>query len=171
MSGTVGSQGPAPGTTDAAPLEPVLLPGTDPVLLARLYPEQVAAGETMATLEAAAMEAGHAVKEAGALNEASQQEPVAGAPDAPAPPGQAPVNTAVPAVTQTGSTLNCTMGEWTGEPTSYAYAWQIDGVSAGTNSSSYDATSDVGKTATCTVTATNAAGSTAAPPSTGLVVA
>ena len=39
----------------------------------------------------------------------------------------APTNTTVPAVTQTGTTLTCTQGEWSGEPTSYSYAWQIDG--------------------------------------------
>jgi hypothetical protein len=83
-----------------------------------------------------------------------------------------PVNTTVPHVSQTGNVLNCTMGNWTGEPTAYAYQWQIDGVDVGTDSLDYTATAgDVGKTATCVVTATNAAGSTAAPPSVGVVVA
>ena len=84
----------------------------------------------------------------------------------------APVNTAVPAVTQSGATLNCTLGEWTGEPTSYAYAWQVNSVGVGTDAATYDVqAADVGQSATCTVTATNAAGSAAAPPSTGVVVA
>ena len=83
----------------------------------------------------------------------------------------APVNTEVPAVTQAGTTLSCTMGVWTGEPTSYAYAWTIDGASVGGDAATYDVQAgDVGKSAVCTVTATNAAGSTAAPPSTGVVV-
>jgi hypothetical protein len=84
----------------------------------------------------------------------------------------APVNTTVPAVTQAGATLTCTQGEWSGEPTSYAYAWQVNGTAVGTDAATYDVqAADVGGTATCTVTATNAAGSAAAPPSTGVVVA
>ena len=64
------------------------------------------------------------------------------------------------------------MGNWTGEPTSYAYAWQINGNPAGTDAATYDVQAgDVGGTATCTVTATNANGSTAAPPSNSVVVA
>lgn len=83
----------------------------------------------------------------------------------------APVNTAVPAVTQSGATLTCTQGTWTGEPTSYAYAWQINGTAAGSDAATYDVQAgDVGGTATCVVTATNATGSTAAPPSVGVVV-
>ena len=85
---------------------------------------------------------------------------------------QAPTNTAVPHVQQQGATLTCTMGEWTGEPTSYAYAWQVNGMGVGTDAATYDVqAADVGQTATCTVTATNAAGSAAAPPSVGVVVA
>ena len=84
----------------------------------------------------------------------------------------APVNRDVPAVTQSGSTLSCTMGNWEGEPTSYAYQWKIDGVDAGTGTADYAVQAgDVGKMATCVVTATNAHGSTAAPPSVGVVVA
>ena len=88
-----------------------------------------------------------------------------------APPRPAPVNTAVPAVTQAADVLSCTMGEWTGSPTGYAYAWAIDGGPVGTDSATYTALpADVGSTATCVVTATNATGSTAAPPSVGVVV-
>ena len=84
----------------------------------------------------------------------------------------APTNTTVPAVTQAGTTLTCTQGEWTGEPTSYAYAWKLDDAAAGSDAATYEALpEDVGKSATCTVTATNAAGSAAAPPSVGVVVA
>jgi hypothetical protein len=84
----------------------------------------------------------------------------------------APVNTAVPAVTQSGTTLNCTMGTWTGEPTSYAYQWKLDGTNAGTDAATYDVQAgDVGKAATCVVTATNAGGSTAAPESASVTVA
>lgn len=83
----------------------------------------------------------------------------------------APANISVPHVSQTGNVLHCTMGEWSHEPTSYAYQWQGDGEDVGTNSADYTRTpGDVGKTATCTVTASNATGSTTAPPSNEVVV-
>jgi hypothetical protein len=83
----------------------------------------------------------------------------------------APTNVAVPFVSQSGATLQSTMGEWTQDPTSYAYQWQIDGAAVGTDSPQYARVSgDVGKTATCVVTASNASGSATAPPSNGLVV-
>jgi hypothetical protein len=86
-------------------------------------------------------------------------------------PNAPPVNDDVPHVTQSGDTLNCTMGNWQGTPTGYAYAWQLDGSPVGTDSATHTVTSaDAGKSATCTVTATNANGSTAAPPSTAVVV-
>jgi hypothetical protein len=87
------------------------------------------------------------------------------------PPTEAPVNVDVPHATQDGDTLNCTMGNWEGVPTAYAYQWQIDSADVGTDSATHTVTADdAGKTATCTVTATNAIGSTAAPPSNALVV-
>ena len=67
-----------------------------------------------------------------------------------------------------GSVCNCTQGQWTGSPSSYAYAWKRDGATAvGTNSANYTLiAADVGGHAiTCVVTATNATGSQAAPPS------
>ena len=83
----------------------------------------------------------------------------------------APTNTTVPVVEQAADTLTSTLGNWTGEPTSYAYAWQIDGVAAGTDSATHTvAAGDGGKSATCVVTATNAAGSTAAPPSNAVTI-
>jgi hypothetical protein len=49
---------------------------------------------------------------------------------------------------------------------------QIDGAAAGTNTATYTVTpADVGKTATCVVTATNAVGSTAAPASNPVIIA
>ena len=84
----------------------------------------------------------------------------------------APVNTAVPAVTQAADTLTCTMGEWSGEPTTYAYQWKVDGTVVSTDSATHTVTTDdVGKTATCIVTATNVTGSTAAPPSADVTIA
>lgn len=83
----------------------------------------------------------------------------------------APVNTAVPHVSQSGTVLTCTMGLWDNTPTGYAYQWQLNGINAGTNASTYTRQpADVGQTATCVVTATNSVGSTAAPPSVGVVV-
>jgi hypothetical protein len=88
-----------------------------------------------------------------------------------APPPVAPTNVDVPAVTQVGAVLHCTLGNWTGEPTSYAFQWKLNAANAGTNANTYTVTApDVGKTATCVVTATNAHGATAAPPSNGVVV-
>jgi hypothetical protein len=87
------------------------------------------------------------------------------------PPTDPPENVDVPHVSQSGDVLSCTMGNWTGAPTSYAYQWQMDGADVGTDADSYTVTADdVGLTATCIVTATNAIGSTAAPPSVGVVV-
>lgn len=83
-----------------------------------------------------------------------------------------PVNVDVPHVSQDGDTLSCTMGNWDNTPTSYAYQWQLDGTdAAGTDDMLGVLSNDIGKVATCIVTATNAAGSTAAPPSVGVEIA
>jgi hypothetical protein len=64
------------------------------------------------------------------------------------------------------------MGNWNNVPDSYAYQWQIDGDDVGTNAADYTVTpGDVGKSAVCVVTATNALGSTAAPPSNSVTIA
>jgi hypothetical protein len=95
-------------------------------------------------------------------------------PDRPTPAPSAPVNVTVPYVAgagTVGATLSCTMGTWEGEPTSYAYAWQSDGEDLGNAGNSYEiAASDAGHSLTCIVTATNAGGSTAAPPSNAVAV-
>ena len=84
----------------------------------------------------------------------------------------APVNTAIPAVTQAADTLTCTMGTWDGEPTSYGYQWKVDGAVVGTDAATYTVqAADVGKVASCIVTATNVTGSTAAPPSADVTIA
>ena len=70
--------------------------------------------------------------------------------------------------TSVGSTLTCTKGNWTAAPTSYAYQWKRDGlVNIGTNAPTYTLVSaDIGgHQITAIVTATNATGTTAAPPS------
>jgi hypothetical protein len=77
-------------------------------------------------------------------------------------PSNPPTNIDVPAVVgvaAVGETLSCTMGNWTGEPTTYFYQWMTD-VQVGTDSNSYViADTDAGKDISCTVTAVNAAGS------------
>lgn len=148
--------------------EPVLVEGLDAVLLIRLYPE--ADGITDAGSKALAQGAQTAADSA--VLEGSQYEPILGT-DAPdAPPSGPPMNMDVPYVSQDADRLLCTMGNWEGTPTSYAYAWKVDGASVGSNAATYTTTADdVGKTATCVVTATNAAGSTVAPPSNSVVVA
>jgi hypothetical protein len=82
-----------------------------------------------------------------------------------------PTNKAVPYVGQAGDTLNCTMGEWDGEPTAYAYAWHSDGVANGASGADYTILeADAGHTLACVVTASNALGSTVAPMSDGVAI-
>jgi hypothetical protein len=86
-----------------------------------------------------------------------------------------PSNTVVPAVMPltavVGEALTCTMGEWTGEPTEYAYGWLIDGADTGAIGDTYTTVAgNEGHTVTCVVTATNGAGSAVAPPSNAVTV-
>src|SRR6516164_1901299 len=74
--------------------------------------------------------------------------------------GCVPVCEDVPFISQSSSLLSCTMGNWDGEPTSYAYQWLLDGTAAGDNAPTYDASGDVGKDAVCVVGASNAYGLT-----------
>jgi len=80
-----------------------------------------------------------------------------------------PSNVDVPYVgggSAVGDTLTCTMGNWQGVPTSYAYAW-----STGATGETYVVqASDAGTSITCVVTATNSAGSTEAPPSNAVLI-
>ena len=67
-----------------------------------------------------------------------------------------------------GTVVSVTQGQWTGNPTSYAYAWYRSGVViSGATAASYTlVAADIGgKQITAIVTATNATGSQAAPPS------
>jgi hypothetical protein len=88
-----------------------------------------------------------------------------------APSGSAPSNTTLPSVTgtpQQSQTLNSTSGNWSGNPTGYAYQWlRCDsngancGAIAGAGSARYVIQSaDVGSTLRSQVTATNQYGST-----------
>jgi hypothetical protein len=78
-----------------------------------------------------------------------------------------------PYASQDAGTLSCTMGNWTGEPSSYSYVWKLGTVTADASDKAEYALKqeDVGKTASCVVTATNSAGSTAAPASNSVEVA
>ncbi len=82
-------------------------------------------------------------------------------------PAEPPKNVDIPYVGVTGSQASCTMGNWQGEPTGYAYAWQRDGepIEGAASADYLMGEDDTGKQIGCIVTATNAAGSTAAPPS------
>lgn len=66
-----------------------------------------------------------------------------------------------------GTVCTCTVGTWAATPSSYAYQWKRDGATnLGTAANYTLIAADVGGHAiTCIVTATNATGSTAAPPS------
>jgi hypothetical protein len=85
-----------------------------------------------------------------------------------------PVNVNVPMLSgavEVGSTLTCTMGNWQGEPDSYAYQFKSDGADvSGTDNTYVTVAGDAGKSITCVVTATNAGGSTTAPPSNAILV-
>lgn len=66
-----------------------------------------------------------------------------------------------------GTVVSATSGNWTGTPTSYAYQWKRDGTTNLGTAANYTLVSaDIGgHQISCVVTATNAQGSTAAPPS------
>lgn len=80
-------------------------------------------------------------------------------------PTEAPTVVDVPYVSANGQQANCTMGNWKGEPTSYAYAWQRDGepISGATSADYTMVSADSGEPIGCIVTATNGIGSTTAP--------
>ena len=87
-----------------------------------------------------------------------------------------PVLSASPTITGTptvGQTLTCSQGVWFNSPTSYTYQWKRDGtVISGATSATYVVVSaDLGHALTCTVTATNAFGSTPATSNSVLIVA
>jgi hypothetical protein len=84
----------------------------------------------------------------------------------------APINLDVPLVYQEGAEAKTTDGNWIGEPTAYAYQWQLDGADVGDGTNVYTVVTpdDVGKSLLCIVSATNADGTTAAPPSNAIVL-
>jgi hypothetical protein len=86
-----------------------------------------------------------------------------------------PVNKDVPYLSGTpevGQTLHITLGNWTGEPTTYGFQWQSDSSPVGTDNNAYVVVDvDSGHSIDCVVSATNAVGTTAAPPSNAVVIA
>ena len=87
-----------------------------------------------------------------------------------------PVGSAGPTVTgapTVGSTLTCSQGTWFNSPTSYTYQWLRDGTTiTGSTASTYVVVAgDLGHALSCTVTATNAFGSTPATSNAVLIVA
>ena len=95
--------------------EPVLVEGLDQVLLIRLYPE----AEALSAAGDMALAQGAETAAAGAVLESSQYEPLLeiDAPEGGGPdpvPTTPPINVDVPHVQQVGSELTCTMGNWKG---------------------------------------------------------
>lgn len=86
-------------------------------------------------------------------------------------PTEAPVCLDTPYVSQTGSTCNCTMGNWENEPTEYHYTWSLDGADAGNDSPEYFVQAgDAGKSLSCLVSAGNAIGVTDAPQTNEIII-
>jgi hypothetical protein len=88
----------------------------------------------------------------------------------------APVNVDVPhlqpATAAVGDTVTVTMGNWDMQPSAYMYQWLSDGEPSSGDGNSYAVqASDAGHSITCVVTASNAVGSTVAPPSNPCAVA
>jgi len=70
-----------------------------------------------------------------------------------------------------GSVLNCTMGNWFGVPTSYAYQWKRGVTNVGTNAATYTVVAgDAANSMTCVVSATNANGTGVAPASNAIAI-
>jgi hypothetical protein len=79
---------------------------------------------------------------------------------APDKPLVKPVVKTAPYLGQNGDVLECTMGNWTGEPDIYHYQFKRGSTLIGTDSNKYTVVAaDAGHTVTCTVEAVNAAGS------------
>ena len=90
-------------------------------------------------------------------------------------PPVAPIVKDVPALTGTGmvgAALTATNGNWRGVPTEYHYVWSGGSNSPlGADANTYTPVAgDEGKQVTCTVSAVNAVGTTAAPPSNAIEV-
>lgn len=80
------------------------------------------------------------------------------------PPPPAPTVIDVPYASQKGGTLSCTMGNWNGEPTAYAYQWQTGGANIpGADEATFSLDAPhIGEKFVCVVIAGNAGGGTSA---------
>jgi hypothetical protein len=87
------------------------------------------------------------------------------------PPSVVDIPMISPETAAVGDTLSCTMGNWNGEPSEYAYQWLSNGTDTTATGASYSIPpGDDGHVITCVVTATNAAGSATASPSNAVTV-
>jgi hypothetical protein len=86
-----------------------------------------------------------------------------------------PVNREAPKIEgkgELGQSLTAKMGSWDNDPTDYSFQWLRDGAPVGDNSINYRVdTADQGHEITCVVSAVNAKGLVAGPPSNGIKVA
>lgn len=74
-----------------------------------------------------------------------------------------PFNLQRPIVTQSGYVASVNVGSWSNKPTSYSYAWTVDGVQVGTSSTYTVQLADQGKSLICIVTGTNSVSSSSMP--------
>jgi hypothetical protein len=99
------------------------------------------------------------------------QDEMAAIIDADLPPVDPPTVLDAPYISQAGAVISCTLGNWNGAPSTRSYQWKIDGTNVGLNQATYTRIAgDVGKTATCVMTATNAVGTSAPVSSNAIVV-
>lgn len=71
----------------------------------------------------------------------------------------APFNITPPSISASGDTLTADKGTWGGAGNVYVYQWYADGATTGTNSSTFDKSSNRGASYTVKITATNGVGS------------
>lgn len=91
--------------------------------------------------------------------------------DADIPPTDPPTVIDAPFISQAGTVISCTLGNWNGAPSTRSYQWKIDGANVGLNQATYTRIAgDIGKVATCAMTATNAIGTSAPVLSNAIVV-
>ncbi len=129
------------------------------------------AGATSATYAPVAADVGHTLRVVVTAATSGGTAQATSPPSAVISSTAAPTSTAAPSISgsfQVGSTLTASQGSWSGNPTSYAYAWsrcdatgdscaRIDGATSAT----YTLTdADAGAALRISVTATNASGST-----------
>lgn len=130
-------------------------------------------GASASTYKVAADDVGHTLTVTVTASNGSGSGQASSAPTAVVSAAAAPKNSKLPTISgsaQVGSSLTASPGEWTGNPTSFAYAWnRCDAKGAncaaisGATSSTYTVTAaDVGATLLVSVTATNNSGSTKA---------